>query len=232
MENFKKKRKAEKNENSLANRGKRRVKAGQRKRGARVARKENRAKRKELRVGARNQRKTAKISSRNAKKLSKIYGELSPEQVNELNKIQPYVGAMADELNEKGVPLDDDTDPIEVATKFSMNEESIENPMDEDEFQEAFIDEEETFESLDKYNKRRAVAKSVLTGIVSGVSDYANTAADKQKQGLPLTDAERGVLNAKNDAVSAGKSQFIADNMNKIVLLLVFAVVAVVVFKK
>ena len=203
-----------------------------RKQNAQLKRKDNRVTRKEKRISARDQRKTARISARNAKKLGKIYGELSPEEVNQLNEIQPLVGAMSEELSQKGIPIQDEEDTIEIAAKYAQANDDIEDPLDEDEFEEAFVLEEESFESVDKYNNRRAVVKSVLTGIVGGVNEFAKQAAEKEKYDQPLTKSERAILDAKKDAIDAGKGEFFKDNMGKIVALLALAIIAAVLFKK
>ena len=191
-----------------------------------------REERKRKRIAARDVRKTAKISKKTAEKLQKIYGDMTPEEVNQLNELQPLTAAMNEQLTEKGISVENENDPIEVATKFAMTEETIDDPMDTDTYNEAFYDDEETFESVDKYNKRKQAVKSVLTGLVAGISDYAESSADKQRAGIPLSKSEQAILDAKESATDIGKQSFISDNMNKIVILLVVVIIALFVFKK
>ena len=160
----------------------------------------NRQDRKDRRAEARNQRKNARISKRNAKKLAKIYGDMTPEEANALNEIQPYVGAMKEELKEKEIPIDNEDDEIEIANKWAQNNDEVENPMDDESFDNIYV-----HQNLDDGTQPQGwwqkLAKGALTFVGSGVAGLTAQAKEKKAKGEPLTKTESALLEARNQVI-------------------------------
>lgn len=164
---------------------------------ARVKRQDKRLNVRDAIQSGRQQKKLARKSVRNAKQLEKIYGDLSPEDVNAVNSLTPYVGAMQEILEERGVELEDPYDPIEVAAKFEYNEPLIEEPFDYDELDAAYYSDEEDEEFENFFGERgKSIMKGVLGGISGAMGSFVNDAKDKQRAGEPLSKSEDRLLQA------------------------------------
>jgi len=185
---------------------------------------------------ARFQRKFARVSKKNAKKLKKIYGDISPEEANEINKIQPYVGAMNEELNRQGVPVDDPEDTIEVAAKYNkvVNEDES---IPEDVYEDAYVPSSEEFEALESGNhldffglfKKREQNKSKVApyaGIIAGAFQGGVDAIQRKKNsGQALTPVENEILATRNAMKQdSGKG-------NMAMLLIIILLVGVIVYR-
>ncbi len=185
-----------------------RVASRDRRKDARVAKRERRSiartDRRERRGMARDVRKTARLSKRQAKKLSKIYGDMSPEEIEEINSVQPYTGEMASQLQEDGVMLEDPTDTVEVASKYVQLSPEMDDPIDEDVYNDAFVNVEEDFDSHFDFAKAKQNAKRALMGALAGVGNefqkYVGEVEDKSRSGEALTKNEERLLKVKGKA--------------------------------
>lgn len=180
----------------------------------------------EQRDNATEQRKTAKLSKRQAKKLNKIYGDLNPEEVNQVNEIQPYVGGMAQQLEENGVPVENSDDPIEVASKY--NTEILDEPAPEG--YEAF---DEGYEGWDK-EKAKTALKTVFGGIVGAFTARKKIADERAMKGEPLNKADKALIQVaevKNDIVKDEKKKEISSIVKKWLPIAGLALVAYLIFK-
>jgi len=174
------------------------------------------------RLEARNQRKTAKISKRNAKRLKKIYGDLNPDEINEINKIQPYTGAMKEELERQGVELENPDDPIEVAAKFSRITPEMEQPVNDDVIDDAYSEQDvEGFEGYENFKLRRGRGKGILRAALAvfggAVAGLANQIEEKQATGAELSPVEQKILEAKYSAIDEAKTQAKRDAGGKLI---------------
>ncbi len=173
-----------------------------------VKRQTNRYAKQTKRIEGRGVKQQARLSTRQAKKLGKIYGELDPEDVNRINQVQPYVGAMAEELQEDGVALEDPYDPIEVSAKYIQLNEDTDNPVDEEVYNNAFIDTPEDFDSHFDWEKAKQTAKRALKGALGGIANeatsYISEIEDKKRAGMQLSAQEQKLLDAKGKAIDVG----------------------------
>lgn len=221
----------------------RKMKKVERRDATKTRRQEGRQRVKEARIDRRTHKRMAKQSVKGAKQLQKIYGELDPEEVNEINKVQPYVPAMAEELEREGVEVNDPSDPIEVSTKFAMVEDDIENPVDEELLADAYSDEEndedETgmsdFEHAEKkFNSKRAMAVG-MSAVTAGLGAYLKDVEGKKSQGISLTEREQQMLDAKKE-VKKGVREKVGSDIGNTLLdlapLLALVVIVVIVMKK
>lgn len=186
----------------------------------------------EARANARNQRKIARISKRNAKRLNRIYGDMSPEEVNEINQIAPYTGAMADELEQKGIPIENEDDPIEIASKYVQTSDEMGDPIDQDVYDDMYVNDEEDFESHFDYAKAKNTAGRALKGAFGGVlaefGKYTDELKTKKRSGQDLSDNEEKILNAEKKARGFVKEQVKGDIMGTITELLPIILLAIV----
>lgn len=169
---------------------------------------------------AKDQRAMAKISKKNAKRLDKIYKGLDPNEINEINKIQPYVGKMQEQLAEQGVEVSDPNDPIETAMLYNQEVLGDEGfPVDDVIVDTAYTLPDESFESYEHAERQRGLARDAVKGVFAGVSTFIGSrmkdAKNKKKKGGKLTAGERALLEAdetgneiKKDYVKKEVSKF------------------------
>jgi len=197
---------------------------------------QRRSDRKEKRFNARDQRKTARLSKRQANKLSKIYGDMSPEEINELNAIQPEVGAMSAELRANDVPINDEEDTIEIASKYAVMNEDIEDPVEADDVEAAYSENRDPdvsdFEHAEKRSNSRSALKAGLTGVTAALGSYFGDLKQKQASGDNLTPKEQALLDAKRDITKQAVKNATTFNLQQVAPLLILAAIAFFVFKK
>lgn len=138
----------------------------------RIARQEQRValrqKRKSQRIQARDNRKTARVSKKQAKRLERIYGDMSAEDIQALNEIEPYMPEMVAELDEAGIELNDPTDEVEVASRYVAAQEPDYAAEHEEELNEAYIydDEDDDFLEHAEKEKKRKRAYGKIAGFL------------------------------------------------------------------
>lgn len=201
----------------------------------RLARQESRISERATKQAGRKQKRLARTSVKNAKQLEKIYGDLDPEQVNAVNEITPYVGAMNEVLEEKGVEVNDPTDPIEVAAKFEFAEPGIDEPFPFDYLDAAYLNEEDSFIG----EKGKSVLRGVLGGISGAVGSFVNDAKAKERAGEPLKDSEKKLLEANRQFQDEIRAQLqqkagqdIGSTIVKFAPIILIGIVALIAFRK
>lgn len=187
------------------------------------------------RQNAKDVRKNARVSVRQAKKLNKIYGDMTPEQVNEINKVQPYAGAMLDELESKGIPVNDEEDTVEIASKYAVANDDIQDPVSASDISDAYGENDDPdvsdFEHAEKSNRSKAIISTGLGAIMGGVNAYMGGLKEKERAGT-LTDKERDTLSKVNDAKKSVVKSQLNFNLMDIVPILIIGVIAVIILKK
>ena len=159
--------------------------------GARLKlRRKLRQKRQEDRIYAKDAMIRAKDAKKYAKKMKKAYGNMTPEEVQALNEIQPVLPKMAEELAKNDIPVSDPNDAVEVATKYANYNPQIEDAAPQETVEQAYGGgaEGDNFDDFDK-GKARKVLGSLFVGVVSGVKDYIGKA--KMKPESQRTPAEK-----------------------------------------
>lgn len=196
----------------------------------------NRSSRKDSRTNAKDLKKSAKISKKTAHKMSKIYGDMSPEEVNEINNVQPYSGAMKRELEEAGVPINDPEDTIEVASKYSVLNEDIDEPIEADDVEMAYSENDDDdvndFEHAEKRQGSRVALKAGMAGVSAALGSYFGDLKGKQNRGEELSDRESQILRAKKDLTNSAIRNSTSFNLVDIAPLLIIGVIAFFVLKK
>jgi len=181
---------------------------------------------------AKGQRKMAKLSKRNAKKLGKIYGDLNPEEINEMNKIQPYVGAMVQELQDAGIEVNNQDDPIEVAGTYNSEILGAEQPeeVNAENFESLYS---ESLEDVER-GKIGTALKAVTAGIGAAFGKFAADAREKKAAGKELSPAERSALKVEAEAKEV-KNDIKKDEVKKtlysFIPILLLGIVAWLIFK-
>lgn len=189
--------------------------------------KRNRKLKADLRDQMEEQQIRAKFSKKNARKLKKIYGDLDPNDINAINEIQPYVGGMAEQLGEAGVPLDNPDDPIEVTTAYNTE---ILGEMPPEGYEEAYG------EGYDDFGKEKAknAIKTVFAGIAGAFGARKKQAEERAMKGQALTPADKAVMdiNATGKSVVADvrKEEF-SKAIKKVAPWVALAVLAYIIFK-
>ena len=195
----------------------------------RIARQEQRValrqKRKSQRIQARDTRKTARMSKKQAKRLERIYGDMSSEDMNALNEIEPYMPEMVAELEDAGIELNDPQDEVEVATRYVAAQEPEYAKEHEEEINEAYIYDDEDEDYLEHAEKQKRRKKNL--GKIAGF--LGETAARAVGYFAPET---RGT--AVGQFKSSYTKQTAADFLGGNTMLLVAAllVTAFLIFKK
>lgn len=199
--------------------------------GARLKlRRKLRRKRQEDRIYAKDAMIRAKDAKKYAKKMKKAYGDMSPEEVQALNEIQPVLPKMAEELAKNDIPVSDPNDAVEVATKYANYNPQIEDAAPQETVEQAYGGgaEGDNFDDFDK-GKARKVLGSLFVGVVSGVKDYIGKAKMKPEQ--QRTPAEQRLIEAEKTVVTSVGTAYKNDFMGKNGILII-AVLAFIIFYK
>lgn len=189
--------------------------------------------RQDLRSTQRDTRRTTRLNKRQAKKLERIYGDMDRDTIDNINNLKPYEEPMLEELQDMGIPVEDEEDTIEIATKYAMANDEIENPLEDDVYDDAYINEDEEFESHYDKEKRRGVATRLVKGALGGVFDslggFTDELKNKQSRGGQLTEGERKLVKASNEAEGYVAQKVKGDIMETITSMLPLLIVAIVV---
>lgn len=196
-----------------------------------------RLKRKTTRQDTRQRRLEAKQfrqEQRQAKKLRKFAPELEPEIVQDTEAMLPV---MQEQLYEEGVKLENPDDDAEIILKYAQLNPDIEDPMDEDDYEDAYVNDEENFDSHFDFAKAKKTALTVAMGALGGaatsLNKYGNELAKKDPS--ELTANERRLLSARRqvrEQVKEVAKDDILSTLKPILIILAIAVVGYVVVKK
>jgi hypothetical protein len=196
---------------------------------------EKRESAKTSRINKRANAQQTRISKRSAKQLEKIYKDISPEDIKNINSIKPYIPTMRDELDQAGIGYNDEDD-IEIANKFAFLSEDIDNPYEDEIYNDAFINDEGDYETSVEHfafmKKAKDFAKKSLPYIGGAIQGIVGVAEEKQRLKVPLTETEEKLLKANQDvrdtvkdAVKKDISQTITDSLPIVIALLVLYLV-------
>jgi len=200
--------------------------------GARLKlRRKLRQKRQEDRIYAKDAMIRAKDAKKYAKKMKKAYGDMSPEEVQALNEIQPVLPKMAEELAKNDIPVSDPNDAVEVTTKYANYNPQIEDVAPQDMVEQAYGGgaEGDNFDNFDR-EKAKKVLGSLFVGVVSGVKDYIGKA--KMKPQEQRTPAEQRLIDAEKTVVTSVGTAYKNDFMGKNGLLIIAVLVIIIAYKK
>ena len=170
----------------------------------------------------------------------KGYGELDSSQVDTVNELMPYTEAMGTYLDDRGVEYDEN-DPIETAAKFTQLNPEINDPLDDQTYDDAFVNDddyyegEEGYENFDWKSAAKGAAAAALGAIGKNAVGYFNDLKSKKNAGQPLTEKEEKILNAadkvKGAALNVAKDK-ISDTFKNISPFIIILLIAFFFFRK
>lgn len=181
-------------------------------------RKGRKLKRKTLREDKREEGAERRIEGRR-RRAARRYGKFHPHANDALDTLAPLQDAMADDLTEKGVPLNDPDDTVEVATKFAEHNDDIDDSVDADDLDAAYNNEdsegdEDNFDHVEKAGLKAGAMnalKAALGSVGNDVSNHIDKLAQTKASGGQLTKSQQQLLDASNDAHDAVKTKVIGD---------------------
>lgn len=195
-------------------------------------RRQLRNKRKSEKEDARDVVERAKIAKKTAEQLKKVYGNMSPEEVQAINSVQPLMPKMVEELQNAEVPITNPNDPVEVTARYANYNPQIPDVVPQEEIEAAYGENPEGFENFDKKNALKIVG-SALVGAVGGVLDYSNKL--KQKPMAERTPSEQRFIDTsdsvKKTAINSGVKMGVNSVMQDYGLLIVLALVLYIWYK-
>ena len=153
---------------------------------------------------------------------------MTPEEIEEINKTKPYVGAMEEQLLEQGNEVAPDATEEEVVAQY--NTEILE----EDAPEGYELVKGESFDDWDK-EKGRNILKTVFGGIAGAFGARKAIAEDKARAGQPLNKADEAVLKLRaveDNIVKEKKRDAFGDVAKKLLPVAAVAIIAYLVFKK
>lgn len=170
-------------------------------------RQELRQGRKEARIRGRDLGKRTKQMAKSAEKIRKNLGDLTPEEINELNQTSLATPVMQQALSDAGIEADPNDD-VEVLHKFNKlqgNDDYQYGTEEDDETGEIveatyYTDEEDSFERLEHIDKDKV--KSILGGVLNaGIGAYKGyVQGAKGKAKGDRTATEQKIIDADNQA--------------------------------
>lgn len=203
---------------------------------------ELRQQRKESRIRGRNLAKTTKQMRKSAEKIRKNLGDLTPEEINELNQTSLATPVMQQELDKAGIPYDENDD-VEVMHKFNklQGNDDYQSGTDEGddtgEIVEAtyYTDEEDSFERLEFFDKEKIkkTLNSVLNAGIGAYKGYVESAKAKPK--TERTETEQKIIDTEKQVkkeVLKDTAQGFGFDANNIFLYVAVILVAYLLFFK
>lgn len=206
-----------------------------------VSRTEKRGRQSTRRVNKRESLGKGKISSKLQKKfIKKGYGEIDTEQADTVNELQQLAPAMSDYLDDREIEYDPE-DPIEIAAKFTQTNPDIIDPLDDQTYDDAFVNDDDYYSGVEGYENydwkkaAKGAAMGALGAIGNSASDYVKELQDKKNKGVALTDREKQLLGAVDTGKGAVKSAVvgkITDTLKNIAPFGLILLVLYIVLKK
>jgi hypothetical protein len=219
-------------------------KTGKRKKGRSFTglKQELRQQRKESRIRGRNLAKTTKQMRKSAEKIRKNLGDLTPEEINELNQTSLATPVMQQELDKAGIPYDENDD-VEVMHKFNKLQGNDDYQSGSDEGDDTgeivdatyYADEEDGFERLEYFDKEKVkkTLNSVLNAGIGAYKGYVETAKAKPK--TERTETEQAIIDTEKQVkkdVLKDTAQGFGFDANNIFLYVAGILVAYLLFFK
>lgn len=178
---------------------------------------------------------------RTAKKLEKKgYGDIDINTENEINEIRPLITPMSDYLDEQGIDYDPN-DEIEVASRYAMANPDINDPLDDETYENAYINQpdhyqgDENFEHFNWKETALAGVKSAFGGVKNSIQKQIAELKDKKASGSQLSANEQKLLDAEKTVKSGVKNAIkggIADKLGDIMPIVVIFLVIMIVVKR
>jgi len=193
-------------------------------------RRETRLRRQIGRIDMRDQRRRARMTKRQAKRLGRIYKDLTPEEIEATNSIQPYLPQMANELQNSGIELQDPTDPIEVATRYANATPQIQAEVPQEIIDSAYSDEnDDNFDDFDR-QKAKGILGSAIVGISAGIGNYIQGV--KRKPLDQRTPQEQRLLSGAQQVQQAGVTAVSQNLFQQYGIFVIIVLIAWIIFKK
>jgi hypothetical protein len=199
--------------------------------------------RKEGRIRARDLAKRTKQMRKSAEKIRKNLGDLTPEEINELNQTSLATPLMQQELDKAGIQYDQNDD-VEVMHKFNKLQGNDDYQSGEDESDDTgeivdatyYADEEDSLERLEYFDKDKVknTIRSVFNAGLGAYKGYVETAKNKPK--TERTETEQAIIDAdkqtKKDIVKSTAQEYGFDMNNIFIYVAVILVAYLLFFKK
>jgi hypothetical protein len=183
---------------------------------------------------ARLDARAARKAARQAKRLRKFAPELEPEVVDQTEAMLPV---MSEQLKEQGVELENPSDDAEVLLKYTQLNPDIENPMNEDDYNDAFVNDAENFDSDFDFKKAKSVALSTAMGALGGaatsLNNYGNELSKRDPKDLTANELKlvKARAMAREQVANVAKDD-IMETLKPILIILALALIGYVVVKK
>jgi len=224
---------------------KRKKRAGKRTKGRSFTglKQELRQQRKEGRIRGRDLAKRTKQMRKSAEKIRKQLGDLTPEEINELNQTSLATPVMQQELDKAGIQYDENDD-VEVMHKFNKLQGNDDYQSGDDESDDTgeiveatyYTDEEDSFERLEYFNKDKIknTIKSVFNAGIGAYKGYIESAKNKPK--AERTETEQKIIDAdrqaKKEAVKSTAQDYGFDVNNVFMYVAIIVIAYLIFFKK
>lgn len=205
-------------------------------------RQELRQGRKESRIRGRDLGKRTKQMRKSAEKIRKNLGDLTPEEINELNQTALATPVMQKALEDAGIEADPNDD-VEVMHKFNKLQGNDEYQYGEDEGDDTgeiveatyYTDEEDSFERLEFFDKEKvkSTLTSVLNAGIGAYKGYVDGAKAKKKGDRSAT--EQKIIDADTMAkkeVLKDTSKSFGFDLNNVFIYVAIVLVAYLLFFK
>jgi hypothetical protein len=204
---------------------------------------ELRQQRKEGRIRGRDLAKRTKQMRKSAEKIRKQLGDLTPEEINELNQTSLATPVMQQELDKAGIKYDQNDD-VEVMHKFNKLQGNDDYQSGDDESDDTgeiveatyYTDEEDSFERLEYFNKDKIknTIKSVFNAGIGAYKGYVETAKGKPK--TERTETEQAIIDAdrqaKKEVIKSTASDYGFDVNNVFMYVAIIVIGYLIFFKK
>lgn len=220
-------------------------KTGKRKKGRSFTglKQELRQGRKEGRIRGRDLQRRTKQMRKSAEKIRKNLGDLTPEEINELNQTSLATPVMQQALAEAGIPVDENDD-VEILHKFNKLQGNDDYQFGTDESDDTgeivdatyYADEEDSFERLEYFDKDKIknTLNSVLNAGIGAYKGYIESAKAKPK--TERTETEQKIIDAdkqvKKDVLKDTAQGFGFDANNIFIYVAIILVAYLLFFKK
>lgn len=206
-------------------------------------RQELRQGRKEGRIRGRDLAKRTTQMRKSAEKIRKNLGDLTPEEINELNQTSLATPVMQQALADAGIEADE-KDDVEVLHKFNKLQGNDDYQYGDDEGDDTgeiveatyYTDEEDSFERLEFFDKEKvkSTLTSVLNAGIGAYKGYVDSAKAKPK--TERTATEQKIIDADNqvkkDVIKDTSKSFGFDLNNVFIYVAIVLVAYLLFFKK
>lgn len=147
---------------------------------------------------------TARLTAAKEKQLAEIYKIDEPEALRDVQDVMPMVPAMQEQLQQRGVPVNNQQDPVETITKYNRVVLNDSETVPDEIYNETFVDEVDEYETPESFENARREGRhfvgEAISTIVGGVKGLVNSLRRKKKSGEKLTKEETQILKGADTA--------------------------------